>query len=320
MPPTNRRPNKQPTRRPKVAGLRNRQTREERLAETRGADAQPAGTGGAVTPPERADEAAAPERSEAPAADAPTSEEGAETVAAEGSEPAAEAPVPERGAETVVAEGGESAAEDGGSVEGTTAESAEPEQAEAPSSAEESAAGSSSEKRSDEEDATGRRPVWPLWVATVVLAGLAVWFGVEAYTVRYTGPAANEALVSAGKTSEVSGQVSEAVEKLFSYDFNDTGKTEAAARELLTGPAVQRYEELFAVVKQQAPEQQLIVTTTVKDRAVTRLQGDRAELLLFVDQHARRANAPGENAGPAQISVSAEKHGDVWKISQITLR
>lgn len=299
MPPTNRRPNKQPTRRPKVAGLRNRQTREERLAETRGADAQPAGTGGAVTPPERADEAAAPERSEAPAADAPTSEEGAETVAAEG---------------------GESAAEDGGSVEGTTAESAEPEQAEAPSSAEESAAGSSSEKRSDEEDATGRRPVWPLWVATVVLAGLAVWFGVEAYTVRYTGPAANEALVSAGKTSEVSGQVSEAVEKLFSYDFNDTGKTEAAARELLTGPAVQRYEELFAVVKQQAPEQQLIVTTTVKDRAVTRLQGDRAELLLFVDQHARRANAPGENAGPAQISVSAEKHGDVWKISQITLR
>ncbi|MER7012383.1 hypothetical protein ABT324_13265 [Saccharopolyspora sp. NPDC000359] len=167
----------------------------------------------------------------------------------------------------------------------------------------------------------GRRgQAWLLWAASVVLVALAVWFGFETYAARYTGPAANEALVSAGATSEVSGQVSDAVEKLFSYDFNDTAKTEEAARNLLTGDAVQRYEELFAVVKDQAPQQQLIVTTTVKERSVTRLQGDRAELLLFVDQHARRANAPGENAGPAQISVSAVKQGGTWKISQITLR
>ncbi|MGW1679134.1 hypothetical protein [Saccharopolyspora sp. NPDC002376] len=238
--PTNRRPGKQPARRPTVAGLRNRPTHnEELLAEARTAD------------------------------------------------------------------GGDAVAE------------AKPEQGDA---------GGASSSESDgtsvvtESGATKRKPAWGLWVATVVLAALAVWFGFEAYSARYTGAAANEALVSAGETSEVTGQVSDAVEKLFSYDFNDTAKTEAAARDLLTGPAVQRYQELFSVVKDQAPQQQLIVTTTVKERSVTRLQDDRAELLLFVDQYARRANAPGENAGPAQISVSAEKQGDTWKISQITLR
>lgn len=157
-------------------------------------------------------------------------------------------------------------------------------------------------------------------LAVAVFTGLAVWFGIEAYSARVSGAAANEALVSAGATSEVNGQISDAVEKVFSYDFNDTTKTETAARDLLVGSAVQRYDELFKVVREQAPRQQLIVTTTVKTSAVTRLQGDRAELLLFVDQHAMRANTGESNVGPAQISVSAQKHGDRWKITQITLR
>ncbi|MER7083728.1 hypothetical protein, partial [Saccharopolyspora kobensis] len=231
------------------------------------------------------------------------------------------------GAQEVSAEHGEAVTErvDSGEAPAEPGEAAEAGAERGEADAESRGAGATAEPESAfgaaSREADGKSvPQWPLWVATAVLIGLAGWFGFEAYSARYTGAAANEAMVSAGATSEVSGQVSDAVEKLFSYDFNDTAKTEAAAKELLTGAAVQRYEELFAVVKQQAPQQQLIVTTTVKERSVTRLQGDRAELLLFVDQHARRANAPGENAGPAQISVSAEKQGDAWKISQITLR
>ncbi|KAA5833395.1 hypothetical protein ABT337_19510 [Saccharopolyspora hirsuta] len=374
--PTNRRPNKQPTRRPKVAGLRKRQTRnEELLTEARSADPADAAerpevgraaaeqpeaaesgrseaadrTGGVVAEPEvgRAEEAepelggeAVAEREGGAAAENPGTAEAKPERASKAAEPeqggeasaerTEEAAEPERAGLTGGARedaGGAGGAADGGTSERSgAAKSAErseadglPERGEAavtePESAERS--GAAGEAEAD----TGKRgPAWTLWAATVVLAALAVWFGFEAYAARYTGPAANEALVSAGETSEVSGQVSDAVEKLFSYDFNDTAKTEEAARNLLTGDAVQRYEELFAVVKDQAPQQQLIVTTTVKERSVTRLQGNRAELLLFVDQHARRANAPGENAGPAQISVSAEKQGETWKITQITLR
>ncbi|MBF6507932.1 hypothetical protein IU422_09255 [Nocardia farcinica] len=340
--PTNRRPNKQPTRRPKVAGLRKRQTRnEELLTEARSADPADAAErpeaaeaggeavaereggaaaekpGTAEAEPERASKAAEPEQGGE--ASAERSEEAAEPERAGLTGGAREDAGGAGGAAELAADGGTS--ERSGAAKSAERSEADglPERGEAavtePESAERS--GAAGEAEAD----TGKRgPAWTLWAATVVLAALAVWFGFEAYAARYTGPAANEALVSAGETSEVSGQVSDAVEKLFSYDFNDTAKTEEAARNLLTGDAVQRYEELFAVVKDQAPQQQLIVTTTVKERSVTRLQGNRAELLLFVDQHARRANAPGENAGPAQISVSAEKQGETWKITQITLR
>ncbi|MDA3624977.1 hypothetical protein OU415_06000 [Saccharopolyspora sp. WRP15-2] len=342
--PTNRRPGKQQPRRPKVAGLRNRPTHNEDVP-TRAAG----GDAVAEAKPERADSGAAPaeaveavaEAKPEPADGGGASEEAepadrggasAEVAEAEPADGEASAEAERREpaeaepeqVDEVAAERGEAVADAGGAAAAEAAERSATgvavleAEAESAPAAEPSESGGASDDA--ESGATARKPAWALWTATVVLAALAVWFGVEAYAVRYTGAAANEALVSAGETSEVTGQVSDAVEKLFSYDFNDTAKTETAARDLLTGPAVQRYQELFSVVKDQAPQQQLIVTTTVKERSVTRLQGDRAELLLFVDQHARRANAPGENAGPAQISVSAEKQGDTWKISQITLR
>ncbi|WP_258343676.1 hypothetical protein [Saccharopolyspora gregorii] len=154
-----------------------------------------------------------------------------------------------------------------------------------------------------------------LLAVTVVLAGLATWFGVEAYGAFY----GNRALADQAGTSEVNGQITDGVEKIFSYDFADTGKTERAAKDLLVGRAVGEYEQLFTTVKQQAPIQKLVVTTTVKASSVTRLEGDRAEVLLFVDQNATRTDIGGEpSVGPAQVVISAERHGDQWKIANIS--
>ncbi|MEU6127706.1 hypothetical protein ABZ805_00925, partial [Saccharopolyspora sp. NPDC047091] len=154
-----------------------------------------------------------------------------------------------------------------------------------------------------------------LLAATVVLAGLASWFGVEAYGAFH----GNRALADQATTSEVNGQITDGVEKIFSYDFADTGKTERAAKDLLVGRAIGEYEQLFTTVKQQAPIQKLVVTTTVKASSVNRLEGDRAEVLLFVDQNATRTDIGGEpSVGPAQVVISAERHGDQWKIANIS--
>ena len=149
----------------------------------------------------------------------------------------------------------------------------------------------------------------------MVLACLAVWFGVEVYA--NSTATQNEALVDQAATSEVNGQMSDAVSKIFSYDFADTAKTEQAAKNVLTGDAIKQYDQLFATVKQQAPLQKLVVTTTVKASSVLRLEGDRAQVLLFVDQNATRTDNGGNQVGPAQVVVTAEKQGDQWKISNI---
>lgn len=153
----------------------------------------------------------------------------------------------------------------------------------------------------------------------VVFAGLAFWFQTNVSALRNEGPASNDALVDSGVTAEVNGQIKTAVEKVFSYDHANTGKTEKAAKELLVGSAVDEYNRLFATVKKQAPQQKLVVTTTVKKSAVSYLQGDRARLLLFVDQNAARDGKPG-NIVPAQITVGAEKKGDQWRINEIIQR
>jgi Mce-associated membrane protein len=159
-----------------------------------------------------------------------------------------------------------------------------------------------------------------LLLLTALCSVLAFWFYSEAHALRDKGPGANQALTDAAGTSAVNGQITNAVQQVFSYDFANTAKTENAAKNLLVGPAIQQYSELFATVKQLAPEQKLVVTTTVRTSAVTRLQGDRAQVLLFVDQNAVRTDNGQSNVGPAQISVTAVLQGNQWKIEQIMQR
>lgn len=154
---------------------------------------------------------------------------------------------------------------------------------------------------------------------SAVFALLAGLFGANALGLL-GGSQSNEALVDQAATSEVNGQVGDAVNRVFSYDFANTRKTEDAAGQVLTGKAIKQYNDLFATVKQQAPAQKLVVTTTVKSSGVTRLQGDHAQVLLFVDQNATRTTTGENNVGPAQISVDAVKDGDQWKIDSITQR
>jgi Mce-associated membrane protein len=169
--------------------------------------------------------------------------------------------------------------------------------------------------------ATSKRPLTTasVFVAlTAVCIVLAVWFALENYQLRDEGPAANQALVDPGTTSDVSGQITTDIQNIFSYNFANTGKTDNAAKNVLEGPAVQQYQQLFATVQKLAPQEKLILTTTVRSSAVTMLQGDRAEVLLFVDQNAVRTDNGQNNVGPAQITVTTVRQGSQWKITQIT--
>ncbi|WP_137812538.1 hypothetical protein [Gandjariella thermophila] len=159
-----------------------------------------------------------------------------------------------------------------------------------------------------------------LVLLAAVLAGLAVWFRGEASALTSGGDAENKALVDAAATSEVNGQISSAVEKVFSYSFADTAATENAAKQLLTGKAADQYNQLFAQIKQQAPAQKLVVSVKVVTSGVKMLQGDRAQVLLFLDQTATRTDANQTNSGAAQLSVNAEKRGNNWVITDLNMR
>ncbi|MEU3608909.1 hypothetical protein AB0E83_26190 [Streptomyces sp. NPDC035033] len=132
-----------------------------------------------------------------------------------------------------------------------------------------------------------RRPLVPLLVLcvlTLLLGGFAGWAHSRAGELRDEPARANTALTDPARTSEIKGRTAEAVAALFSYDHTDPGAFERAGRTFLTGKATEQHRTLFAGVLAQAAARKTVITTTVTDSAVERIDGDRARVLVYADQ------------------------------------
>lgn len=154
-------------------------------------------------------------------------------------------------------------------------------------------------------------------VTALLAAGAVLLF--QERQLRDTPAAANHALTDAGTTARVTGDVSNALTEIFSYTPSDTARTRAAAGELLAGRAARQYTGLFAQVEKEAARQKVRLTTHVVRAGVTRLAGDTAQLLVFLDQVSER---PGKEpaTAPAQLAVTAELHDGRWRITDIASR
>ncbi|MFI9450979.1 hypothetical protein [Amycolatopsis sp. NPDC052450] len=153
-----------------------------------------------------------------------------------------------------------------------------------------------------------------LVVVGLLLAATAVLFKIQADEV--SSSTNNTALLDVAKTAQVKDQVAKATEALFSYDYNNIAKTETAAGDLLVNDEVRaKYNLLMGEVKRLAPQQKMVVTCKVTRSAVIRLEGDRADVMVFVDQSSTRADTNKTTAGSAQLHLNAELQGDKWKIT-----
>ncbi|MCX5401037.1 hypothetical protein [Streptomyces sp. NBC_00102] len=157
-----------------------------------------------------------------------------------------------------------------------------------------------------------------LCVLTVLLGVFAAWAFTSAATLRDDPSRRNAALTDIARTSEVKGQITEAVGAVFSYDYASTEKSDRAAKTYLTGKAVQQHQDMLAEVREQAPKQKLVLTTTVTESAVEQLDGDRARLLVFADQSNTRTGAKEETTyAAAMFAVDAVRKDGRWLIATI---
>ncbi|EME58480.1 hypothetical protein [Amycolatopsis decaplanina] len=159
-----------------------------------------------------------------------------------------------------------------------------------------------------------------LLVTAAVLVAAGVWFTLEARAISATPSAANTALTDVGATAEVNSAVTVALNKVFSYSYDRTDVTEKAAASVLRGKALESYNQLFAQVREKAPAQKLVLTTRVSSSAVQELVGGKARLLVFLDQAATRADNNSSTTAAAQLSVTAEREGDNWVITDLAPR
>ena len=156
-----------------------------------------------------------------------------------------------------------------------------------------------------------------LVVTMVVALGLAAWFRGEANQLRGSAAASNDALVDVGTTGQVSGQVRDAVQRVFSYDFARLDDNERAAADVITGPFARDYHQQFVRVRELAPSQQAVVMATVPALAVRMLNGDRAIVVVFIDQRAKRSGQAQSLLAAGRLTVVAQRVNGSWKIADV---
>ncbi|MEW1868772.1 hypothetical protein AB0420_11550 [Streptomyces caelestis] len=175
-----------------------------------------------------------------------------------------------------------------------------------------------------------RRPVGLalLCALTVLLGGFAGWAHAKAEALRDDPARRNTALTDLARTGEIEGRTAKAVDRLFSYDHTDPGALEKAARDLLTGKAVDQHRTLLADVRERADAQKAVITTTVTESAVERIDGHRARVLVYADQSsvatagdktasdAADASDEGAYAG-AMLAVDVVHRDGRWLVSGI---
>ncbi|MEU3206308.1 hypothetical protein ABZ702_21005 [Streptomyces cyaneofuscatus] len=181
-------------------------------------------------------------------------------------------------------------------------------------------AASDSEPEPDVAATSRLRPRLPalLCALTVLLGAFAAWAFTSAASLRETPARQNTALTDIARTSEVKGRIGEAVGAVFSYDYASPARSDRAAKTHLTGRAVQQHKDMLAEVRAQAPQQKLVLTTTVTASGVEYLDGDRARLLIFADQSNTRTGKDEETTyAAAMFAVDAVRRGDTWRIAAI---
>jgi len=170
---------------------------------------------------------------------------------------------------------------------------------------------------------TSQRPRWhrmlpvAFGAGTIVLGALGAWATVAAHDLRANAATSNGALVDTTATRAVTRDVTSAVNTIFSYSYADTARTRAAAQDLLTGPAIRQYNQLFGLVEQEAPAEKLVVTTRVTSIGVELLTQGQARLLVFADQQDTMTGTGKSSYGGAMFAVTAISQSGAWKIENI---
>ncbi|MFJ3982722.1 hypothetical protein [Streptomyces fungicidicus] len=153
--------------------------------------------------------------------------------------------------------------------------------------------------------------------ALLVVGGCGFLYG--AHQLESDGAARNRALTDTEATDRVAGEVGNALARVFSYTPDGTAAAERSARTVLGGRAARQYQDLFGQVRDDLTEQRVTLSTRAVRTGVVELDGDRARLLVFLDQTSRRGDDAATTAA-AQLTVTARLENDRWLIVDLKAR
>jgi Mce-associated membrane protein len=157
-------------------------------------------------------------------------------------------------------------------------------------------------------------PAVPTWALAVVGVLAALVAGLAVYL--WNQP--SEASVAAS-VSDARGAAEQAVAPLLSYDYRNLDQTEQAAHDVMTSDYRERYDQLFAVIEENAPSTRTVVRAESVAAAVVRADGtgDRVEILVFVDQARTNRAASEPEVFRNQARLTMQRVDGEWLVDDV---
>lgn len=141
-------------------------------------------------------------------------------------------------------------------------------------------------------------------VLTVLVIGACVW-------VVTTTPS-DASLRESGRAAQSAAET--AIGPVLSYNAAHLDEDQKAAESYLTPSYRKKYDALFAVIKQNAPQTRTVVTTKVVDSGVIRSSEDRVDVLLFVNRPTTNKQHRTPVVYKDQVTARMQKVGGDWLV------
>lgn len=131
---------------------------------------------------------------------------------------------------------------------------------------------------------------------------------------------ANRAHTDASATQQAEKEINGAVQTLFSYDYSKLVDRDKQVNDLLGSDKLRdQFTTLNCAVKEEAPKQQIATLTKVSFSAITQLQDDTAEALVFVENAWERKSTKQQGSGAGSLGITAKRVDGTWKLTEIDI-
>ena len=165
-------------------------------------------------------------------------------------------------------------------------------------------------------ESSGSRITWKL---VGILGAVAAVLGIFAVVAAFQpgGHISNTAWVDESGTAEVTKAGTEAIESLYTYNYETIDQDFEKARGYLNEAKRAEFDQTAATTKDAAIQTKTATEASVTDIGVTFLEGDRAELLAHMNVSAT-GDAVAQGSAATPLSVKLEKVDGKWVLSDIS--
>ncbi|MGH3347819.1 MAG: J domain-containing protein [Nocardioides sp.] len=152
----------------------------------------------------------------------------------------------------------------------------------------------------------------PTWLIAALAVLVAASVGLAAYL--WSQP-------SEGAVEEATGTARAAAERaavpLLAYDYESLDADQEAAHEVVTSGYRSDYDDLFELIRENAPSTKTVVEVEVIASAIVRAGDDRAEILLFVNRPTTNKATTEPVVYKDQVTLTMERVDDEWLVDDL---